>query len=59
MKAGGNEDELRIRRFSPTLKNDLKNISKNTGISMASFVKAKLREIADAYPTQMKIRREV
>jgi predicted DNA-binding protein len=58
MSTTGN-DELRLRRISPTLKKDLKNIAKNTGITMASFIKSKLREIVDSYPEQMKINRQV
>jgi DNA polymerase III delta prime subunit len=52
-------DELRIRRFSPSLKKDLKNIAENTGITLTSLLKSELRKLAESYPEKMKVKREV
>jgi hypothetical protein len=54
INAMAKHDEIRIYGVSPKLKTDLYNIAKNTGVTLASLLKPKLREIAESYPTQMK-----
>lgn len=52
------ENEIRIYGVSKQLKEDLQAIAKNTGVTLAGLLKPKIREIIDAYPERMKIRRE-
>jgi hypothetical protein len=47
-------EELRITGVNPKLKDELNNIAANQGINLTSFLKPKLREIADSYPEKMK-----
>lgn len=46
--------EIRIKGVSSQLKTDLKNISRNTGLTLAGYVKWKLKEIVAATPATMK-----
>lgn len=43
------DDEIRIRRVSPQLINELNCIAGNLGISLSSLLKPRLREIRDSY----------
>lgn len=47
-----NNNEIRIRCISPKLKEELVNISKNTGTSLSSLIKPKLRELVNEFPEQ-------
>lgn len=49
---------IMIKGVPNKLKSELKNISKNSGLTLAALLKPKLREIVESYPEQMKIRRE-
>lgn len=49
-----NPKEVRITNFPTSLKTELNNIADNIGIQMGTFLKMKLREIADSYPPEMK-----
>jgi len=51
----GKNNEIRITSVPPKIKEDLKNIAKNEGISLAHLLKPKLREIRDSYPERMRI----
>lgn len=53
------ENEIRIYGVSSQVKNELKTIAKNTGVTLAGLLKPKLREIAESYDKQMKVRRDV
>lgn len=46
--------EIRIVGVSPSLHDDLRNISRNLGITTTALLKPKLREIADSYEAHMK-----
>lgn len=48
-------DEIRIQGVQPDVKNDLKAIAKNQGLTLASFLKPELRKIRDSYPDNMRI----
>ena len=50
----GDTGEIRIRYVSKKIITDLSNIADNIGVSVANFLKPKLREIADSYPDKMK-----
>jgi len=45
---------IEISNVSPEVKRDLTNIAKNEGVSLAQFLKPKLREIRDSYPEKMR-----
>ena len=47
-------DELRLRGVSNKIKDDLKAIAKNKGISMNDYVKLKLRDMIDSEPAHLK-----
>jgi hypothetical protein len=49
---------IMIKGVPNQLKSDLQNIAKNSGVTLAGLLKPKLREIAESYPQQMKIRRQ-
>ncbi len=49
-----NYSEIRINGVSPDLHIQLINIAKHLGIPFSSWIKPKLREIADSYPDDMK-----
>jgi hypothetical protein len=46
--------EIKITNVNPSVHEDLKNISKNQGISMAALIKPSLRSLADSFPPEMK-----
>lgn len=54
----GEQKYLRISGVPNQLANELQNIAKNSGVTLAALLKPKLREIAESYPQQMKIRRQ-
>lgn len=47
--------ELRITGVPPKLKEEIENISLNTGIDMSAWCKSKLRESVDAMPADKKL----
>ncbi len=47
-------DYIKIKSVSPSLKNELKSIAKNLDVDLSSFLKPKLREIANSYPMEMR-----
>lgn len=46
--------KLTITNVNPTLVNELNNIADQLGIPLASFLKPKLKDIADSYSKEMK-----
>lgn len=46
--------EVRIQGVNPKLDRELHNIADNLGITRNSFLKPKLKEIADSYSEEMK-----
>jgi len=46
--------EIRIQFVNLEVYSDLKNISKNLGISMASMLKPHLYKIRDSYPIELR-----
>lgn len=49
--------EIRMRGVSKKLVTELVNISKNIGIDLSDMLKPKIREIVDAYPDHLKVKR--
>lgn len=47
-------DELRLKGVSKSLKAEIRNISKNSGVTMSGFLKTKIREIVESYPPHMR-----
>jgi len=47
-------DELRIRGVSQNVKKELKTIASNKGVTLAGYLKPKLREIIDAERDDLK-----
>lgn len=45
---------IKITHVSPKVHEEIKNIADNVGVSVSSFLKPKLREIADSYPEKMR-----
>jgi len=48
-------NEIRITNIPPEVLKDLRNIAKNSGITLSAFLKPKLRKITAEYPPEMKI----
>jgi len=48
-------NEIRITNIPPEVLKDLRNIAKNSGITLSAFLKPKLRKITAEYPAEMKI----
>lgn len=48
------DSEIRITNVPPQIKQELKNIAKNSGVSLGQLLKPKLREIASSYEANMK-----
>lgn len=51
----GDGPEVRIRGIGQTLKEQLHNISDNTGIPLSHLLKPKLHEFVNSYPDEMKL----
>jgi hypothetical protein len=49
-----NKDEIRIYGVSQQVRSELKTIASNKGITLAAYLKPKLREIIDAEPPNLK-----
>lgn len=48
------ENEIRVKGVPPVIKQDLKNIAKNTGTTLSQLLKPHLREIRDSYSEDMR-----
>jgi hypothetical protein len=48
-------NEIRITGVPEQIKEDLKNIAKNSGVDLGQLLKPKLREIRDSYPEYMRV----
>jgi len=48
------QNEIRITNVPKDIKEDLENIAANTGISLGTLLKPKLREIRDSYSEKMR-----
>ncbi len=48
------KNEIRIQHVNDKTFKELHNIAGNQGVSLASLLKPKLREIADSYPDKLK-----
>lgn len=48
------EYRIQIRYYNAGIYDHLKNIAKNTGITLSSLIKTHLRSIVDSYPEHMK-----
>lgn len=46
--------ELRIQGVSATTHDQLKNIAKNSGVTISAFLRPKLKDILNSYPDRMK-----
>ncbi len=57
MSAKYDKPEIRIQFVNQEIYTDLKNISKNLGISMASMLKPHLYKIRDSYPVELRRKR--
>lgn len=47
-----------IKGFPADLKDAIKIIAKNQGISMSAFIKTKMREIVNSCPDHMKVKHD-
>ncbi len=47
------KDEIRIQHVNHEVHEILKNIAKNSGVSIQAILKPKLREIANSFPESM------
>lgn len=45
---------IKITGVSDKMKDELKNISKNSGITLSQMLKPKLREFCESFPPEMK-----
>ncbi len=45
---------IKIKSVSPSLKDELAAIAKNQDLDLSSFLKPKLREIANSYPMEVR-----
>jgi hypothetical protein len=46
--------QIKITNVPASLKQELKNIADHMGVELGSFLKPKLRDIANSYPEHMK-----
>lgn len=51
------EEDIYIKNVPHNLKEDIKTIAENLGITMSQLLKPKLREIRDSYPPDLRIKR--
>jgi hypothetical protein len=51
--------EVRVQCTSPTLVKNLRNIAKNSGVTLSALLKPHLQKICDSYPEHMKSQRNL
>lgn len=48
------DPEIRIKHVTPQMREDLRNIAKNIGVTLSAMLKSKLRDIRDSYPEHLR-----
>lgn len=52
--ANKHKNEIRIQNVNNKVFEEINNIAKNQGITLAAFMKPELRKIVDSYPDKLK-----